>query len=90
MCSIVLFNGESTEEGTSPVDVDGVEFLQGLDEMVGVLFSYVLDAKIVNDEVEKYGLGAVLPQRQGSGYRGETKLVEVSSELGRWQCGWLA
>ena len=46
--------------------------------MVSILFSDVLDAKFVNDEGEKCGLGAVLPQRRGSEYRGETELGEVS------------
>ena len=48
--------------------------------MVGVLFSNVLDAKVVNDKGEKYGLGFVLPQRWGSGYRGKTELGKVSFE----------
>ena len=80
MYGIVPVDGESIEEGTGPVDVDGVEFLEGLDEVVGVLFSGVIDAKVVNDEGEKYGLGGVLPQPWGSGYRGETELGEVSFE----------
>ena len=80
MCGIVPVNGESAEEGTSSVDEDGVEILLGLDEMVGILFSNVLDAKVVNGEVERYGLGVVLPQLQGYGYRGETELGEVSFE----------
>ena len=78
---VVPFDGESAEEGISPVNGDGVEFLEGLDEVVGVLFSDVLYAKIVNDEGEEYGLGVVIPQRRGSGYRGETELGEVSFEL---------
>ena len=47
---VVPVDGESSEEGTSPVDGDGVEFLEGLDEVVNVLFSDVLDAKVVYDE----------------------------------------
>ena len=73
-------NGESAEEGTIPVDGNGVKFLQVLDEVVGVLFSDVLDAKVVNNVGEKYGLGVVLPQRRVYGYRGETELGEVSFE----------
>ena len=72
--SVVLVYGESTEEGTSPVDGDGVEFLEGLDEVVGVLFSDVLDAKVIYDEGEPYGFGVVLPQSRGSGYRGKTEI----------------
>ena len=36
-CGIVPVNGESAEEGTGPVDGYGVQFLERLDEMVGVL-----------------------------------------------------
>ena len=74
-CGVVSVNGESTTEGTSPVDGDGAEFMEGLDEVVGVLFYDVLDAEVVYDEGEKYGFGVVLPQRRGSGYRGENELV---------------
>ena len=48
--------------------------------MVGVLFSGVLDAKVVYDEGEKYGFGVVLPQCRGYGYRGKTELGELSFE----------
>ena len=52
----------------------------GLDEVVGVLFSDVLDVKVVNDEGEKDGIGVVLPQRRGSGNRGKAELGEVGFE----------
>ena len=64
VCGVVPVNGESAEEGTSPVDGDGVEFLEGLDEVVGVLLSDLLDAEVVYDEGELYGFGVVLPQRR--------------------------
>ena len=66
-CDVVPGNGETKEQGTVPIDRYTVEFLEVLDEVVGVLFSDVLDAKVVNGEGEKYGLGVVLPQRRGSG-----------------------
>ena len=47
---MVPVNGESAEEGTGPVYGDGVEFLEGLDEVVGVRFSYVLDPKVIDNE----------------------------------------
>ena len=50
VCDIVPVDGASAEEVTSPVDGDGVEFLEGLDEVVSVLFSDVLDAKVVYGE----------------------------------------
>ena len=79
-CGIVPVNVESAEEGTGPVDGDGVEFLEGLDEVVGVLFANVLDPKVINDKVENDGLGGVLPERRGSGNRGKAKMGEVSFE----------
>ena len=79
-CGIVPVNSESTEEGTGPVDGYGVEFLEGLDEVVGVLLSDVLDPKVINNEGENDGLGGVLPERRGYGNRGEAKMGEVSFE----------
>ena len=80
VCGVVPVNGDSTEEGPSPVNGDGVEFLEVLDEVVGIIFSNVLDVKVVYDEGEKYGFGVVLPQRRGSGYRSEFELGEVCFE----------
>ena len=74
MCGIVPVNGESAEEGTGPVDGDCLEFLEGLDEVVGVIFANVLEPKVINDEGENDGLGSVLPERRSSGKRGEAKM----------------
>ena len=41
-CGLVPGNGKSTGEGTSPVDVYGVQFLECLDEVVGVFLANVL------------------------------------------------
>ena len=49
-CSIVSVNGESSEEGTGPVDGDGIQFWEGLDEVVGVSLADVLDPKVINIE----------------------------------------
>ena len=35
-CGVVPVNDDYTEEGTGPVDGDGKQFLEGLDEVVGV------------------------------------------------------
>ena len=75
---VVPADGESAEEGTSPVNGDGVEFLEGLDEVVSILFPDVLYAKVVYGEGEEYGFGVLIPQSWGSGYRGKPKLGEVS------------
>ena len=45
--------------------------------MVGVLFAYVIDPKVMNNEGENDGLGGVLPERQGSGHRGKAELGEA-------------
>ena len=74
-CGIVPGNGKSTEEGTGPVDGDGVQFLGGLDEVVGVLLSDILDPKVDDDKGENDGLVGVLPERRSSGNRGESKMV---------------
>ena len=50
-CHIVPANGDSAEEGIVPVDGDGIQFLEGLDEVVGVLLASVLEPKVINDEV---------------------------------------
>ena len=81
VCGIVPVNGESAEKGTGPVYGDGVEFLEGLDEVVGVLLAGVLDSKFINDEGENDGLGGLLPERSCSENRGETKMGEVSFQL---------
>ena len=49
-CGIVPANGESAEEGTGPVDGYGIQFLELLDEVVGVFLADVLDPKVVDDE----------------------------------------
>ena len=48
--------------------------------MVGVFLANVLDPKVINDEGENYGLDGVLPERRGSGNRGEYKVGKVSFE----------
>ena len=79
-CRIVPVNGESKEEGTGPVNGDGIQFLEGLDEVVGVFLANVLDPKVINYEGENDGLCGVLPERRGSGNRGVSKVGKVSFE----------
>ena len=79
-CSIITGNGKSTEEGTGSVDGDGVQFLEGLDEVVGVLLVDTLDPKVVDDEEESDGLSGVFPERRSSGNRGESKMGKMSFE----------
>ena len=80
VCSIVPGNGKSTEEGTVPVDVDGVHFLEGLDEVVGVFLANVLDPEVIKNEGENDGLGGVLPERRNYGNRGEYNMGKVNFE----------
>ena len=60
-CGIFPVDVEYAEEGTGPVDGDGVEFLEGLDEVVGILLADVFDPKVINDEGENDDLGGLLP-----------------------------
>ena len=79
-CVLIPGNGKSTEEGTGSVDGDGVQFLEGLDEVVGVLLANILYPKVVNDKVESYGLDGVLTERRSYRNRGESKIGKVSFE----------
>ena len=72
-CGVSPVNGKSAEEGSGPVDGDGVQFLEGLDEVVGVFLEDVLHPKVVDDKRENDGLGGVLPESKSSGNRGESK-----------------
>ena len=73
-CGIVPVIGESAEEGTGPVYGDGIQFLEGLEEVVGVFFAEVLDPKVINDRGENDGLGGVIIERRGSSNRGKPKV----------------
>ena len=55
-CGIVPGNGNSTEEGTDSFDGDGVQFLEGLDEVAGVLLANIFNPKVVDDEGEVMSL----------------------------------
>ena len=79
-CGVVPGNIKSTEEGTGPVDGDGVQCFEGLDEVVGILLAGVLDPKVVDNKGENDGLGGVLPERRISGNRGKSKMGKVSFE----------
>ena len=60
-CGVIPGNGKSAEEVTGPVDGYDVQFLEGLDEVVGVFLTDLLDPKVVDNEGENDGLGGVLP-----------------------------
>ena len=79
-CGIVPRNCKSTEEGTGPVYGNGVQLLEGLDEVVGVLLADILHPKVVEEEGDSDGLVAVLPERRSSGNRGESKMGKVRFE----------
>ena len=77
-CGVVPVNDKSAEEGIGPVDGDGVQFLEGLDEVVGVFLADIIDPKVVDNKGENDELGGVLPERRSSGNRGESKMGKVS------------
>ena len=53
---IVPVNGESAKEGTGPVDGDGIQFLEGLDEVVGVSLTIYLTPKSSTTRKKMMGL----------------------------------
>ena len=79
-CVVISGNGNSTEEGTGTVDGDGVQFLEGLDEVVGILLANIIDPKVGDDEGESDGLGGVLPELRSSGNRGKLKVGKLRFE----------
>ena len=48
-----------------PVRFDRVVFAEGGDQVIGMLFSDVLNAEIVNDEREADWVGVVFPESRG-------------------------
>jgi hypothetical protein len=49
---VVPFDGEATLKFAFPVGRDDVKVLEGFDEVVGIVFSNVLDTKVVNNKAE--------------------------------------
>ena len=58
---IIPINGETTIAVSGPVLADDVQFLESVDEMVGVGFVGEHDAEVVNDEAEDESGGIVFP-----------------------------
>ena len=77
---IIPVERDSSIEGTGPVDINGVQFLEGLGEMVGVFFANIFDGKIVDDQQESDVFGCVFPKRGHTGNRGLSKLRKVELE----------
>ena len=58
---VVPFEGKATIEGTGPVNGDGVVLLECIDEVLGIGFVDVFDAKVIDTETEPDGLGIMFP-----------------------------
>ena len=48
--SVIPGESESAEEVGGPIDLNGVEFLKGLNQVIGALFVDIFDAKVVDHE----------------------------------------
>ena len=48
-CNVVPTDGEAAEEGARPVDRDSVELAEGMDKVLSGRFTYILNAKVVDD-----------------------------------------
>ena len=74
-CGIVPVNSKSAEEGTGPVNGDGVEFLEGLDKVVGVLFAEYLTQKSSMTREKMIGLVVCLQSAEVLGTGAKPKWV---------------
>ena len=77
---VVPVNGETAIEGSSPVDVDGIELLERLDDMSRHVFDDVLDTNIINHKGEADVFGGMLPKGRGSSDGGLAKIGKVDLE----------
>ena len=66
---VVPGNVETTLEGTDPIDAYTVKFLEGLDEVVGIFFADIFDAKIIHHKGKSDGFGSMIPKGGGVGNR---------------------
>ena len=79
-CRKVPVNGESVEEGTNPVDGDGMQFWRSWMRWASFSLPMYLTPKSSTTKEENDGLGGVIPERWGSGNKGKVKMDEVSLE----------
>ena len=59
--AIIPLDGDTRIEGACPVGGDGVQFLEGAEEMLGVFAADVFDSEVIYDEGESNIAGCVLP-----------------------------
>jgi hypothetical protein len=69
---VVPFEGDAAVESTVPILFEVVVCAEGVDEVVGVLSSFIFDPEVVNGEGELNGSGDVLPEA------GRVRDLEVS------------
>jgi hypothetical protein len=62
---VVPFYSEATIKFAFPVGGNGVKVLKGIDEVVGIVFANILDAKVINNEAEGDVTALVLPKAGG-------------------------
>ena len=77
---VVPINGETAIEGSIPVDGDGIEIIESLDEMVRFVFADLLDTEIVDHKGEADVFGGMLPKGRGSSDGVVAKLGKVYLE----------
>ena len=77
---VVPFDSEATIKFAFPVGGKGVKVLQGIDEMVGIVFANIFDAKVVNNEAEGDVTALVPPKAGGLRRWGVAVFGEVGLE----------
>ena len=84
---VVLIKGDTTIEGSIPVDGDIIQLLESLDEMVISFFAELFDTKVVDHKGEKDIFGGMLPKGSGFAQRGSNQTWKVGSGAYHLQCG---
>jgi hypothetical protein len=80
LLGVVPFYGEATIKFTFPGGGDDVKILKGFDEVVGIVFADVLDAKVVDNEAEGDVAARVTPEAGGSRRGGVAVFGKVGGE----------
>ena len=82
MMGIVPFEVDTAEAFAFPVDVNLLIMVaEALDQMVGMLFANVFDAKVINDKAEADWVPLVAPKARSVSYGGVTIVAQEVDEL---------
>ena len=73
-------DSNTTVEGACPVGGDGVQFLEGAEEMLDVFAADIFDSEVIYNKEESYVAGCVLSERWCAGDGGVPMFGKVVLE----------